>query len=65
MTELIFWSREDTHENIQFLLVLTCILKAVDKHADLFVSPQQMLEMTSALAAELRQLLFRFPWRAA
>ena len=23
------------HENIQFLLVLTCILKAVDKHADL------------------------------
>ena len=23
------------HENVQFLLVLTCILKAVDKHADL------------------------------
>lgn len=23
------------HENIQFLLVLTCVLKAVDKHADL------------------------------
>ena len=23
------------HENIQFLLVLTCILKAVDEHADL------------------------------
>ena len=23
------------HENIQFLLVLTCILKAVNKHADL------------------------------
>ena len=23
------------HENIQFLLVLTCILKAVDRHADL------------------------------
>ena len=23
------------HENIQFLLILTCILKAVDKHADL------------------------------
>ena len=23
------------HENIQFLLVLACILKAVDKHADL------------------------------
>ncbi len=23
------------HENIQFLLVLTCILKAVDTHADL------------------------------
>ena len=26
---------ETPHENIQFLLVLTCILKAVDKHADL------------------------------
>ncbi len=26
---------ETPHENIQFLLVLSCILKAVDKHADL------------------------------
>lgn len=26
---------ETPHENIQFLLVLTCILKAVDKHAEL------------------------------
>lgn len=26
---------ETPHENIQFLLVLTCILKAVDRHADL------------------------------
>lgn len=26
---------ETPHENIQFLLILTCILKAVDKHADL------------------------------
>ena len=23
------------HENVQFLMVLTCILKAVDEHADL------------------------------
>ncbi len=36
MMESICWIRETTpHENIQFLLVLTCILKAVNKHADL------------------------------
>ncbi len=40
------------HENIQFLLVLSCILKAVDDHADLLgVSPQQMSGNDHSLGA--------------
>ena len=36
MTASTFLSRDKTpHENIQFLLVLSCVLKAVDVHADL------------------------------
>ena len=31
-----YWTQASTpHENIQFLLVLACIMKAVDIHADL------------------------------
>ena len=36
MTESTFWDPGKTpHDNIQFLLVMSCILKAVDVHADL------------------------------
>ncbi len=46
------------HENIQFLLVLTCILKQLTSMQIFFVSPQQMLETTSALEdMRLRRLL--------
>ncbi len=37
------------HENIQFLLVLTCILKAVDNMQICFVNLQQIREMTTDL----------------
>ena len=46
------------NENIQFLLVLACIMKAVDTHATCFVSLQPMWEMTEdwAQVRHLRSL---------
>jgi glutamine synthetase len=52
---------ETPHENIQFLLVLACIMKAVDIHADL------LRESTPAMITvweqqKLRRLSFPFSW---
>ena len=43
------------HENIQFLLVLTCILKAVNRHADCFGNPQRIRATTTDLAQMRRR----------
>ena len=56
------------HENVQFLLVLTCILKAVDTHADLLresaadVGNDQRLGGNEAPPAVISVFLWRAAW---
>ena len=51
------------HENIQFLLVLTCILKAVDEHADLLRESAADVGNDHRLGGnELRLQLFPYSW---
>ena len=53
------------HENIQFLLVLTCILKAVNKHADLLRESAADPGNDHRLGAKRSTSCnyFRIPWR--